>query len=338
MLAGEWMPLIFLKNEKGFFKNIKSEITNLKTAGWWNSLTAGDFDNDGDIDYVAGNVGLNSFYKASATFPSKIYGFDFNGDGGYDAIPTLYLPDINNEMKEFPAFGRDDMIKQMIGFKARFTNYKNYALAPISKILTAEEIKKALQLQATNFSSSFIKNNGNGNFEIAALPVAVQLSSVFGMMADDIDGDGNLDIIINGNDYSTEIAAGRYDGFSGLILKGDGKGNFVAMQPGQTGYYVPGDGKCLVYLKSASGKPILLAAQNQGALLAFENNASRKMINLNPTDVWLNYFFTDGTQRKDELYYGNSFYSQSGRYITATSKLKSVTITDAAGNKRTVNF
>lgn len=338
MLAGEWMPLTFLKNEKGFFKNLKSGNTDLQSAGWWNSLTAGDFDNDGDIDYVAGNVGLNSFYKASATYPAKIYAFDFNDDGGYDAIPSLYLPDVNNQMKEFPAFGRDDMIKQMIGFKARFTNYKNYALAPISKILSAEEIKKSLQLQATNFSSSFIKNNGNGNFEITALPVGAQLSAVFGMIADDVDSDGNLDIIINGNDYSTEIATGRYDGFNGLILKGDGKGNFNALQPGQTGYYIPGDGKSLVYLKSAAGKPLLIAAQNQGPLLLFENNISRKMLSLQPTDISLNYFFTNGIQRKEEIYYGTSFYSQSGRYISATSKLKSVIITDAAGNKRTINF
>jgi hypothetical protein len=338
ILAGEWMPITFLKNEKGQFKNLKSETVNPESAGWWNSLVAGDFDNDGDIDYVAGNVGLNSFYKANSAHPAKIYAFDFNGDGGYDAIPSVYLPDVNGEQKEFPAFGRDDMIKQMIGFKARFTNYKNYALAPISKILSAEEIKKSLQLQATNFSSCFIKNNGNGHFEVSALPVAAQLSSVFGMIADDADGDGNLDIIINGNDYSTEISTGRYDAFSGLILKGDGKGNFVALQPGQSGYYVPGDGKSIVYLKSATGKPVLLAAQNQGSLLAFENTAEIKLINLQPGDVTVNYFFTNGTMRKEEVYYGNSFYSQSGRYVYVTPMVKSVTITDTKGNNRKINF
>jgi enediyne biosynthesis protein E4 len=288
LLAGEWMPITFLKNEKGQFKNLKSEISNLQSAGWWNSLVAGDFDNDGDIDYVAGNVGLNSFYKASAAYPAKIYGFDFNDDGGYDAVPSVFLPDLNGKLKEFPAFGRDDMIKQMIGFKARFTTYKKYAFAHFDEVLTSDEIKKSLQLQATNFASSFIKNNGNGKFELQPLPVAAQLSAVFGMQAADVDADGNLDIIINGNDYSTEIATGRYDAFNGLILKGDGKGNFNAMQSAQSGFYVPGDGKSLVCIKSANEKPLLLAAQNQGALLAF-NNASATLITLNSDDIYVEY-------------------------------------------------
>lgn len=103
------------------------------------------------------------------------------------------------------------------------------------------------------------------------------------MLANDADGDGNLDIIINGNDYGAEIFTGRYDAFNGLILKGDGKGNFVAQQPGQSGYYVPGDGKRLVNIRSATGKSILLAAQNQWPLLAYENTAEKKLISLQPT-------------------------------------------------------
>jgi enediyne biosynthesis protein E4 len=337
LLAGEWMPITFLQNEKGQFKNLKSEISNLQFAGWWNSLVAGDFDNDGDIDYVAGNVGLNSFYKASAAYPAKIYGFDFNDDGGYDAVPSVFLPDLNGELKEFPAFGRDDMIKQMIGFKARFTNYKKYAFAYIDEVLTSDEIKKSLQLQATNFASSFIKNNGNGKFELQPLPVAAQLSAVFGMQAADVDADGNLDIIINGNDYSTEIATGRYDAFNGLVLKGDGKGNFNALQSAQSGFYVPGDGKSLVCIKSANAKPLLLATQNQGALLAF-NNTSTTLIALNSDDIYVEYIYANGLKRKEEIYYGSTFYSQSGRYAAITPQVKSITITSTSGVKRSVNF
>ena len=157
MIAGEWMPITFLKNEKGLFKNLKSEILHLKSSGWWNSLTAGDFDNDGDIDYVAGNVGLNSFYKASATYAAKIYGFDFNDDGGYDAIPTIYLPDINNELKEFPAFGRDDMIKQMIGFKARFTNYKKLCTGTYFKNFICRRNKKIFATAGCKFFKQLYK-------------------------------------------------------------------------------------------------------------------------------------------------------------------------------------
>jgi enediyne biosynthesis protein E4 len=338
MLAGEWMPITIFKNNKGKFENATSSSGLSATHGWWNSLVPGDFDNDGDIDYVAGNVGLNSFYKASAAYPAKIYAFDYNDDGGYDAVPTVFLPDVKGQLKEFPAFGRDDMIKQMIGFKAKFTNYRNYALAPISGVLTPEEIKKSLQLHAVNFASCFIKNTGGGHFEIQPLPVAAQLSSVFGMIADDADNDGNLDIIINGNDYSTEISTGRYDAFNGLVLKGDGKGNFIVLQAEQSGFYVPGDGKSLVYLKSAKERPLLLAAQNSGYLLAFTNTAVRKMISLKPDDVMLTYFLKNGTARKEEIYYGNSFYSQSGRYLSAGPSVKSITIINRSGNKRDINF
>ena len=336
MIAGEWMPLTFLRNDKG--KKFNSALTIDNSQGWWNSLASGDFDNDGDIDYLAGNAGLNSFYKASPAYPANIYAFDYNNDGGYDAIPTLFLPDVKGNLKEFPAFGRDDMIKQMIGFKARFTNYNKYATAPITEILTAEEIKNSLHLQVNNLSSCFIKNNGNSHFEIQPLPVAAQLSSIFGMIADDVDGDSNLDIIINGNDYSTEISTGRYDAFSGLVLKGDGKGNFIPLQPAQSGFYVPGDGKSLACIKSTNGKLLILAAQNQGSLLVYENTSARKIISLAPNDISVTYAFKNGITRKEELYFGNSFYSQSGRYVIATPGVKSAIITDGKGNKRNINL
>ena len=338
IIVGEWMPLTFFKNRNGKFENITASTGVQKHTGWWNSLVAGDFDNDGDIDYIAGNVGLNSFYKASPAYPAAIYGFDYNSDGAYDAIPSLFLPDVNGNEKEFPAFGRDDMVKQMIGFRGRFTNYTQYARASMAAVLTKEETKNSLHLEANNLSSCFIKNNGVGHFEMQPLPVQAQLSSIFGMLAEDVDGDSNLDVIINGNDYGTEISTGRYDAFSGLVLKGDGKGNFTALLPAQSGLYIPGDGKSLVNIKSAKQSLLLLAAQNQGPLLAFENTAPRKIINLNATDSYVFYNYTNGKMRKEELYFGNSFFSQSGRYILAGAGVKSATITDVSGNKRSVNL
>jgi enediyne biosynthesis protein E4 len=337
-LVGEWMPLTILKNNKGSFKKNASTNGLGETVGWWNSLVAGDFDNDGDIDYVAGNVGLNSFYKASPAYPARIYAADYNDDGGFDAIPTIYLPDKNGKQQEFPAFGRDDMVKQMIGFKARFTNYHTYASATINEVLTHEDLKKSLRLQATTFASCFIRNNGNSHFEIVQLPVATQLSSVFGMIAADVDDDSFLDIIVNGNDYGTEIFTGRYDAFQGLILKGDGKGNFTPLQASQTGFSMPGDGKSLAYIRSSKNRLVLLAAQNQGPLLAYESNRAGNIISLNPADKEVTYIYENGTRRKEEVYYGHSFYSQSGRYLILTTGIKSAIITDQLGNSRAINF
>ncbi len=338
LLAGEWMPLTLFKNEKGKFRNVTASSGLHTMRGWWTSLSAGDFDNDGDIDYVAGNTGLNTFYKASKVYPVKIYAGDFNNDGGYDAIPSLFLPDKKNKLQEFPAFGRDDMIRQMIAFKARFTNYNSYAVAAMDKVLTKDETEHSLKLFADCLASCFIKNIGNGKFEIKQLPVQAQLSTVFATVADDVDGDNNLDLIINGNDFGTEIGTGRYDAFNGLVLKGDGKGNFIPLSMQESGLYIPGDGKSLAWMRSTDGKPLLLTAQNLGPLLVFSKQVSSKVTSILPGDVSAEVILANGKKRKEEFYFGNSFYSQSGRYIIAGPGTRSISITDSKGAKRSINF
>lgn len=339
VLAGEWMPISFLKNNKGRFTNATAGSGIANYIGWWNSLVAGDFDNDGDIDYVAGNMGLNSFYKADSSRPARIYAADYNGDGAYDAIPSLYLPDTENKLREFPIFGRDDMIRQMLGFRARFPNYKLYASSPIEKVLTPDEIKKSLQLKANHFASSYLKNNGNGRFEISALPVQAQLSSVFAMYAMDVDSDAYLDLIITGNDFGTEIATGRYDALNGLLLKGDGKGNFNAMETAESGFYVPGDGKALVAMYTADQKMKLLASQNGAGLKMFElTHSNNKIIRLLPGEERIELEFDKGVKRKGERYHGSSFYSQSGSFITVNNSVRSVTILGSRTGKREIKL
>jgi hypothetical protein len=230
------------------------------------------------------------------------------------------------------------MIKQMITIKARYTNYEKFSMAAITDILTKEELEKSLKLSANTFSSCFIKNNGNGKFEISALPVQAQLSSVFAMIADDLDGDNKLDIVINGNDYGAEIGTGRYDAFNGLVLKGDGKGNFTPLAAQQSGLYIPGDGKSLGMILSADSRLLILATQNQGPLQIFQKQMPDKIIRVDPGDVSVEYLLSDDKKRKQELYYGDSFYSQSGRYIIAGQGVKAVSITDRAGKRRSINF
>ena len=339
ILAGEWMPVTVIKNEQGKFTNVTNNSGLQQSSGWWNSLVAGDFDNDGDVDYVAGNVGLNSFYKATPAYPASIYAFDYNGDGGYDAIPTLFLPDVNNKLQEFPAFGRDDMIKQMIGFRARFTNYNKYALSTISGILTPDEIKNSLKLTANNFASCYIKNNGNGNFDISPLPVQAQLSAAFAMIATDVDGDANLDLLVTGNDYGTEIGTGRYDALNGLVLKGDGTGKFSGVETAELGFYIPGDGKALAGMVTAQERIFFFASQNSGPLKTFEfDNGNQRIIRLLPGDEIIEHHFKNGSKRREEVYIGNSFYSQSGRFILVDPSVKAITISGKKGSKREINF
>lgn len=336
IMAGDWMPITILKNDHGVFKNATKASGLAGKTGWWNSISAGDFRHTGRMDYIVGNVGLNSLYKASEQYPVYITAKDFDKTGEFNAITSIFLPDQNGDKKEFPAVGRDDMLKEMISMKKKFQNYKQYATATMDDILTPEQRKGALRLKVTTSESCYLRNDGNGKFTMIPLPKQAQISALNGMVVDDFDGDGNLDIIINGNDYSTEVSDGRYDALNGLMLKGDGKGNFTPQSILQSGIFIPGDGKALVKLQDKAGNYILAASQNNGALKIFQLNKKVNNIKLLPDDESAVVTYKDGTKQKQEFYYGASFLSQSGRFITVNSNVKSITITNTKGQKREV--
>ena len=121
------------------------------------------------------------------------------------------------------------------------------------------------------------------------LPMQAQISQLCGMVVDDFDGDGNLDVAINGNDYGTEVSTGRYDAFNGLMLKGDGKGNFKPLSIQQSGIYIPGDGKALVKLIGAKGNYLLAASQNRDAMKIFELKRNTHTVKLQPADMLCHY-------------------------------------------------
>jgi hypothetical protein len=340
ILAGEWMPLTFLKNNKGAFEDITSASGTDNKLGWWTSLLPGDFDNDGDMDYIAGNMGLNSFYRASEQYPVKIYAKDFDHNGSYDAVPTLFLPTSQQDTtkKEYPAQTRDDMAKQMIMFKSKYQNYKQYATATFDQMLTPEEKKDALVRTANYFANSFIRNRGGGKFEVVALPGSVQYSCLNGMLAEDLDGDGNLDVLANGNDYGTEVSVGPYNACNGLLLKGDGTGNFQPLTILQSGWFIPGNGKALVKLKNSTGNTLIAATQNRGPLKVYRVKKAAQQVPVLPNDEAAFINLAGNKVQRQELSYGSSFLSQSGRFLSLPSVAQSVTIINSKGIRRTVNI
>ncbi|MEO6981076.1 MAG: VCBS repeat-containing protein, partial [Mucilaginibacter sp.] len=336
MLTGEWMPITFLKNDHGVFKDITANTGIADKLGWWNTIAAGDFNHDGKTDYIVGNTGLNTFYKATDKYPVYITAKDFDDNGSYDAFPSVFLKDQDGEMKEFPAQTRDDIVKQMIGMRVKFQNYKSFATATFDSVITPEMRKGAVRLKANILQSCYLQNQGNGKFTMVPLPIEAQVSQLSGMVVDDFDGDGNLDVAISGNDFGTEVSTGRYDAFNGLILKGDGKGNFKPLTLQQSGVYIPGDGKALVKLRGAKGNYLLAATQNRNVMKVFELKRPVKTVQLNPLDVFATIKYKNGQTGKQEFYNGTSFLSQSGRFFNIDKTMETVTVTDSYGHVRNI--
>ena len=336
ILTGEWMPITFLKNDHGKFVNVTPKSGISDKLGWWNSIVGGDFRHTGRIDYIVGNVGLNTLFQASDQYPVYITAGDFDKNGAYDALPSIFFPDQNGQKKEFPVQGRDDLFKQMISLRKKFTNYKSYATATMDDILSPEQRKAALRLKANMLKSCYLRNDGNCKFTLIPLPVEAQVSVLNGMETGDFDGDGNLDVVLNGNDYGTDVSVGRYDALNGLMLKGDGKGGFKPLSILQSGIYIPGDGKALVKLRDTKGNLLLAASQHRDTLKVFKLNASAKSIKVNPNDAYALIKYKNGKTEKQEFYYGSSFLSQSGRFIELNDNISSIIIFDTRGNSRVV--
>jgi len=203
-------------------------------------------------------------------------------------------------------------------------------------VLPAEMRKGALRLKANTLASVYLRNEGGGKFKMIPLPTQAQISELCGMAVDDFDGDGNLDVVINGNDYGTELTTGRYDALNGLMMKGDGKGNFKPLSILQSGIYIPGNGKALAKVLGAKGEYLLAATQNRGAMKIFELKRNVHLVKLQPLDMYVTIRYKNGKMAKQEFYYGDSFLSQSGRYLNIDSSMASVTVTDNSGHTRNI--
>ncbi|MFN4144363.1 MAG: FG-GAP-like repeat-containing protein [Runella sp.] len=347
LLAGEWMPLTFLKNQKGKLtvENLQwnvnqsqgSKSNTTKALGLWNSLAGGDFDNDGDTDYIAGNLGLNTLMRASEQYPVKIVGGDFNQDGSYDAIPFCYFEDAQGKMQLVPYHGREDLIKQMIQMRMRFQKYADFVNATYENLLTPEELKSALVLEANLLASCYVENKGNGNFELRPLPILAQVAPINGMVVEDFDRDGFLDVMLVANDYGNETSAGRYNASNGLMLRGDGKGNFTPLTQTQTGFFVPFNAKALAQATDARGRMILIASQNRGELRVFgQNLPPARWLPIAATDAVAILQTSKGLTYRRELYQGASLMSQSVRKISLPNDVSSVEIIQFDGKRRKV--
>ena len=341
VVVGEWMPITFFRNDHGKFQNVTAQSGISNQVGWWNSIAGGDFDNDGDIDYIVGNLGANSFFRASDKYPVSVYAKDFDNNGSTDAILTVFLKDRNKDAvrKEYTAMNRDDIVSQLPGVRKKFLTYKEFAGADVHQIFPEDQMKGALVVHANNFKSCYLRNDGKGKFELIPLPDEAQMAPLNGMVVDDFNGDGNLDVALNGNDFGNEVFDGRYDAMNGLLLLNDGKGDLKPQTILQSGIFIPGDGKALIELKGPGQAYLLAASQNRGPLKLFKrNNTTQKVIPLQQSDRLVLLTLANGKKRREELYFGNSFLSQSSRFLTVDKNVASVEVQDSKGKNRLINL
>ncbi len=333
VVVGEWMPVTFFKNQQGVLTDITRQTDLSPAIGWWNSITAGDFDNDGDIDYVAGNLGLNTKYKAAPTSPLTLISNDFDGNGSVDPILCHY-----QEGKLYPVHSRDALISQVNLLRKKFPRYAEYARASIGEIIPADQKSKSYVLKSDNLETSYIENLGKGKFRLRKLPIQAQFAPVFGMSSQDFNGDGNLDIVLAGNSYAAEVQAGWHDAGIGLYLEGDGHGGFTPVTPNESGFVVKGDAKGMAQIALADGLEGVLMTCNSDRLHLFTNPSKSKQatIRMMPMDAYAELKLKGGKTRRHEFYYGSTYLSQSTRTFVMPSTVETVTIVEYSGRRRTV--
>lgn len=264
VLAGEWMPVTVFKNKQGRLVDATTESGLEKTAGWWNALSISDLDGDGDLDFVAGNLGLNTKYRASEQLPMTVYVKDFDGNGSLDAVVCHFA-----DGKEKPVHQRDELIAQINGLGKKYPRYADYAAAPVQEIFGKKSLSDAWRRSCFYFKTAcFIQENGR--FSVKALPVLAQTAPVNAILCDDFNGDHYPDILLAGNSCSPNVSTGQYDAGNGLLLLGDGAGRFQPVGAGRSGFIVDGAGESLACIKLKSGKKRILAGVNDGQLRVFE--------------------------------------------------------------------
>ncbi|HRO48333.1 VCBS repeat-containing protein [Agriterribacter sp.] len=263
IIAGDWMPLTIFKNTNG--KLIKTELP--ASAGWWNCIQAADLNGDGYVDFVIGNLGLNSKIRGDVAHPVELYVKDFDKNGQTESVLCYYKSD----SVSYPLPLRSDMVMQMPGLKKKFLKYADYAGKTIHQVFSESELEGAIIKKAEQFNTCIAINDGKGNFTLQPLPLQAQFSPVYGIVITDLDGDGLTDILLGGNFFGVKPEIGRYDASYSCFLKGDGKGKYSFVPNSKTGMIVKGEVRDIIQLHNKKGSAVLFI-KNNDAVQVFKRN------------------------------------------------------------------
>ncbi|HZV43518.1 MAG TPA: VCBS repeat-containing protein, partial [Saprospiraceae bacterium] len=270
MLTGEWMSWKIFKNDNGKLQDISDQYLSDPNTGWWNKIVQYDIDGDGDQDYLGGNVGLNYKFSASKEKPFQVYCEDFDKNGSYDIVLAKF---VGNEQK--PVRGKECMTQQMPFVSEKFPTYHAFADAGVSDIC-GDELKKSFTYKSDWFASSFLIND-QGTLHVHKMPLETQYSSVNGIVISDFDGDGDVDVLIGGNMYGSEVETTRGDASYGIVLIQQPDHSFVSKGYLETGFFIPYDVKDMQLIHIGADKKVgVLVGCNNNTLRLYTGNSAHK--------------------------------------------------------------
>jgi hypothetical protein len=256
IVTGEWMaPTVFINEDNNLQKDT-SKYFDPSHTGWWNRIARGDFNNDGKTDFVMGNMGTNTQFVASGKEPAEMFFADYDNNGSVDPIFSFYIMG-----KRYPYVTRDELLEQLGGFRKRFLNYESYADIAMNDLFTEQQLGTFSVLKANRMETTIYLSQPDGSFKPATLPIEVQYSPVCSITVFDYDRDGNHDVILAGNVNRAKLRLGKFDANYGVLLKGDGKGNFKYVPQAESGFDLRGDVRSSVVINDIiyfgiSGQPL----------------------------------------------------------------------------------
>lgn len=332
-VVGEYTPIIVFKNEAGALFRSK-DIHIPEKTGMWNSITGTDIDQDGDMDYILGNMGLNSRFKASPEEPLRLYASDFDGNGEIDPIMTQI-----RDGREVPVHLRDDLIRQLVKLKKTVKTYEEYAKATIHDLFSEQSLDEATKLTCTFLHNALLINNGTSGFSLEALPNAAQTGPIYGSLTVDLSATSSNDIVLVGNSFAQEIFSGWQDAFTGSVVNRIAAGQYETMTASKSGIFLRGDAKALVKLKMPDDRLLLVVSQNNDSLKTYLTETTfEDVLIADPMENYALISYNNGKTERRELPYGSSYFSQSSRSIAISAHVSKVSFYKHSRLSRTLRF